>query len=281
MFKQALLIIRPINILILCLTQFSLWFKLGFESTKLFQFLILCSSAALIAAAGYLVNDIYDYEIDLHNKPAKVFVNQHFSKNNSWAFYFILNFTALVLSLFLKIELLIINILSIVLLFFYSSNVKKITPWGNLIIALLSAATVFEIALLVNSKDFKINSLLLFYILFSFLTTLIREIVKDLEDIHGDIAFKRKTLAIYLGIYRTKILLSVINFSMLIALFLSYFYFQSKINFFSETYMIILVTFPLYIFLLLLSAREKNNFEKLSFVLKLYMLLGICWLWTF
>ena len=279
------MIVRPINILILCLTQFSLWFKLGansaFESADLFRFSILCLCAALIAAAGYIINDINDFEIDLHNKPGKVYVGTLIPKKYAWILYFTLNSIAVGLSLFLQFELLIINILSIFLLYFYSFYFKKYTTWGNFIIALLSAAVVFEIFRFVNSNELQIKYLFLFYIIFSFLTTLLREIVKDLEDINGDVVFKRKTLAIILGIPKTKMLLYFINFVILGALFCTYIYIESGVPLFSKMYFQIILFFPLILFLLIAKAGEKSKFSRLSFLMKLYMLLGICWLWTF
>lgn len=195
--------------------------------------------------------------------------------------YFTLNSIAAGLSLFLQYELLVINILSIILLYFYSFYFKKYTTWGNFIIALLSAAVVFGIFRFVNSNNLQIKYLFLFYIIFSFLTTLLREIVKDLEDINGDVVFKRKTLAIILGIPKTKILLYFINFVILGALFWTYIYIQSFVPQLSKIYFQIILFFPVILFLLIAKAGEKSKFSRLSFLIKLYMLLGISWLWTF
>ena len=102
----------------------------------------------IITAAGYLINDIYDEEIDKINKPDKLYIGKSISQKNALNIYIILNITALLLAVYLfNISIILIYLSAILLLYLYSAYLKKTAFWGNFTVALLSAAVVAELIL--------------------------------------------------------------------------------------------------------------------------------------
>lgn len=254
----------------------------------LFFFLYLLS-VLFIAAAGYIINDIYDVETDKINKPKKVYINTFFSINQAYIFYLILNTIGVLLG-FLLVNYLQKPIFSgffiigSFMLYYYSSTLKKIPFMGNLVVAFFISLTLVFLAyfdlILVKTMNYASTNILLFDIIidfsiFSFMLHLIREIIKDIEDIKGDIKLQMNTLPIYIGIDKTKIILLLLLF-ILTALVL-YFISSYLINY-SLVYIYISTTLiiPLfYIFYLVLKAKKPSDFSKISTLLKYCMLFGI------
>ena len=215
MLLQLIKAIRPINLLVITLTFYVLH-TLGINSLEIspgtyqisLKFLII--STLLIAAAGYLINDYYDKEIDFINKGNK---QNPLSKQVLLTVYIILNITALILSFTFAFSNYIFWIfpISIILLWLYSYRLKGLPFIGNLIVALLSAAVPFiylsiqEISIggLTNSHTNSADLIIIFSILALF-STLARELVKDIEDIAGDKAQGLKTTPILWGIKTAK-----------------------------------------------------------------------------
>ena len=190
------------------------------EATSLsdFNFILLALSIILITAAGYIVNDIYDIKADEINKQHKVFIGVLISKKTAWISYYLFNFIGLVLGGYLSLLFnnpfgFYIFIISPILLFFYSTHMKRLLFVGNIIVSLLIALSiliipVFELnSTTIHPKDSFLNSLnlakpfwiVVSYSFFAFLATLIREIIKDIEDVDGDLKLNAKTLPIVIG----------------------------------------------------------------------------------
>jgi 4-hydroxybenzoate polyprenyltransferase len=287
-------IFRPVNLLLLAFTQFSLWYKLSLpyitEKTILqiiSEFCILCCGTMIITAAGYLINDIYDEEIDKINKPDKLYIGKSISKKNALNIYIILNITALLLAVYLfNISIILIYLSAILLLYLYSAYLKKTAFWGNFTVALLSAAVVAE--LILYYQLYLTEKQLVFYISycgFAFLTTLFREIVKDLEDKAGDEAHGAGTLAVILPMFYIRSILFIINFLLLISLIIAARYLFIGLNLsdsFAMSYWLFLLLIPtFFMFGIILRYSTKSQFAKQSAFLKIYMFLGLIWVWTF
>ena len=212
MLLQLIKAIRPINLLVITLTFYVLH-TLGINSLELIpgshqiSLKFLTISTLLIAAAGYLINDYYDKEIDFINKGNK---QNPLSKQALLTGYIILNITALILSFTFAFSNYIFWIFpsSIILLWLYSFKLKALPFIGNLIVAILSAAVPFiylsiqEISRgsLTNTHTYSVDLIIIFSFL-AFFSTLARELVKDIE---GDKAQGLKTIPILWGIKTAK-----------------------------------------------------------------------------
>jgi 4-hydroxybenzoate polyprenyltransferase len=162
-----------------------------------------------------------------------------------------------------------INFASGFLLWLYSNNLKRQPLIGNLVVAILTGLSIFLLSFLYEQY----LPLVMTYSLFAFFMTLIREVVKDLEDMKGDTTFGCKTLPIVWGIRKTKYFLyGVISFFSIVVLWLDYQ--ELKI---SWVYFIPLLFVPMSVLVFrLVKADTKKEFYQISQLCKVIMLLGIC-----
>lgn len=259
------------------------------------DFILLVLSVLLITSGGYIINDIYDIKADIINKPNKLFIDETISKNKAWKSYFILTFIGLFFGGYLSISYSLtyfstIFLITILGLFLYSKYLKKHLIIGNFIISLFVALVIYIVYLF----DFKFlefwkltakestNSVLflqlwvvvILYASFAFLTTLIREIIKDIEDVDGDLKLKATTLPIVIGRKRASHVAFFLSCTLLLFLL---FILQTLLK---ETifliYGIFFILFPLLYFMYVLwFAEKKKDFSKLSSLMKMIMFLGI------
>lgn len=255
------------------------------------QYGLLVLSTVLIAAAGYVINNIFDVETDKINKPNDVIIGRGISETNGYNIYIALNITGVAIGFYLSNVIqrpgfATIFILIASLLYFYSTTLKQIMILGNLVVAFLLAMSVviigvFDIfpAIIAENKAqmASLFSILTDYALFAFMINFIREIVKDIEDVDGDYNQGMNTLPIAIGISRTaKIVfaISIIPFVLLLLYIKNYFVENGL--FIATLYSFILVLAPLLYFIIkIFTAKTKNDFHHLSTVLKLILLFGI------
>lgn len=206
--KSWISLVRPVNLLIIALTMsVILWrYEDEVDSEYLLHCLLLVIPAVLTAAAGYIVNDIYDVEADKINKPAKSWVGVTIGKRQAWIAYALINAISLVLSYLSSEMYAIINACVITLLFFYSLALKGTPLLGNILVAMCSAAVV-ACPVLVATFDTS-SAFLNFggYIIFAFFISLIRELVKDIQDVEGDQATSYRTYPVIAGVKGAKII---------------------------------------------------------------------------
>jgi 4-hydroxybenzoate polyprenyltransferase len=265
------LLSRPLNVLI-TLVAFALSvhiaigdLRLGLEDR---QFWYACICLIAITATGYWVNDAFDFKIDRENRPLKVIVNAHLSVKKVLTAYFTVTVMVLGFSaLFQPPVLLAVNAGAVALLFLYAWFLKRTTVVGNIVIALLTALVVYYAALLYLPR-----TALMWTIMFAFEVTFIREVVKDMEDMKGDLMFKLQTLPIKIGIRGTK---SVIYVSYVIFLFSCYLPILEAIlrhqplNLPYLITSILLVQIPaIYLILKLRDAEQSKGFRVQSQMLK-------------
>lgn len=255
------------------------------------QYGLLVLSTVLIAAAGYVINNIFDVETDRINKPNDVIIGRGISETNGYNIYIALNITGVAIGFYLSnviqrpgFATIFIFIAS--LLYFYSTTLKQIMILGNLVVAFLLAMSViiigvFDIfpAMVAENKAqmASLFSILTDYALFAFMINFIREIVKDIEDVNGDYNQGMNTLPIAIGISRTAkivFVISVIPFVLLLLYIKNYFVENGL--FIATLYSFILVLAPLLYFIIkIFTAKTKKDFHHLSTVLKLILLFGI------
>jgi 4-hydroxybenzoate polyprenyltransferase len=251
------------------------------------EFLILTLSVLLITAGGYIINDIYDIKTDLINKPNKVFVNKTISKKNAWIYYFLFTFLGLLLGLYLSINtqnshFFLLFLTTSTILFLYSLFFKKMFFIGNLIVSILISLSIFIILLfdipyfaeLRQVDKYSFSNVLNCFLFFAFLTTFIREMIKDIEDIDGDKKVNAKTLPIIIGRKRASKIVFFFT-SIFLVFFLNILQFlKTEILFLS--YGIVFILLPLLYFMFLLwKAETKKDFSKLSSTMKIIMFFGI------
>lgn len=296
-------LIRYKNLLIIILTQYLMrWsvikpilevygFKLQFSELNFF-FLVMAT--VFITAAGYVINDYFDTKTDLVNKPEKVILGRQL--NRRWAIILHIVFNTIGIGLGAYISFYIgVPVLTLVfvlitgILWFYSTTYKRQFLVGNLTVALLTALVplmviLFEIPLLNEEyglllKEMHINftHIILWvgmFAVFAFLLTLIREIIKDMEDFEGDQAYGRNTLPIVLGIINTKIV--VIGLSIFTLLSLIYLYVRFLNDSITLVYFGVFLVMPLIILgYKLIKSNKKKDYRWASNLSKLIMLAGI------
>lgn len=291
-------LIRWKNLIMIALMQYLIKYALllpFFEShgvitsLKPLGFIILVLATICIAAGGYIINDIYDVETDKVNKPDKVIINKHISEKNALTLFIILNVIGVGLGFYLsngigKSGFSVIFIIASALLYIYSSYLKQLFLVGNIVVSLVVSLSILLIGVfelipamtdanrVVQITFFKI---ILDYAIFAFMINLIRELVKDIEDIDGDYKAGMRTLPIVLGRERAnKIVfaLSLIPLLSVIYYVITYLFKQQLV----VGYFLVLVIAPLiYISIKLFSAEQKAQYKHISLILKLVMLTGM------
>ncbi len=251
--------------------------------------LLLIIASVLIAAAGYIINDYFDLNIDLINKPSKVIVGKTISRRWAIVFHLVLSVIGIGIGIYLdlttKILLLsVANLVCVLLLFAYSISLKKKLLIGNILISLLTAWTVLVIAwcetrnLLspLGVSRIKITRYTLLYAGFAFIISLIREVIKDIEDMEGDRRYGCTTMPIVWGVNASKIFIAVWLVVLLALLISLQFYVLQFHWWLSALYSVVFIIAPLVnIFRRLFTAQTSGDYHQLSSRLKLVMLTGI------
>lgn len=277
-------LIRVNNLIIMFLTQILSYYFLSpnISIEHLFEprFISLCIATVFVGAGGYIINDYIDVNLDLINKPQKVVVGQIISRRWTMFWHFVLNGIALVLGLYIGMKVTIAIAIAALLLWIYSVSLKRQFLLGNILVSMLSAFVI--VINFVYDTSLTIG-LIVSYSIFAFSLTLLREIIKDTEDIRGDGKFDCKTIPIVLGIRKTKsILFSLTLIFMLVLLVYTTLYASSFSFIHSITrsgflfYMLVFVMLPLGIMAYKIRiADTTSDFSRLSSLAKLIMITGM------
>ncbi|MFM7485959.1 MAG: geranylgeranylglycerol-phosphate geranylgeranyltransferase [Cytophagales bacterium] len=259
------------NLAIIAFAQFFaavFLFRQGLHAFAHMWLYILSLATIFIAAAGYIINDYYDIKIDLINKPERVVIGKTITRRYAILFHTVISVTGVVLGFLINWRIGVINFVSAFLLWLYSNNLKRQPLIGNVLVSLLTGLSVFVLVFLYE----QFHVLVFVYALFAFFMTLIREVVKDMEDVKGDNTFGCKTLPIVWGIRRTKVLLYVLIAILSCVVVLLDFY-QLNIPL---IYFVPMLFLPMaFLMVRLVVADTKLQFYQLSQLCKLIMLLGI------
>ena len=304
-------IIRWKNLVIISLSQiFIKFFFIDFfiQKDQLLNenFVILLIVTILIAASGYIVNDIYDYNLDQINKPEKVVLGKFLKSRDAIKIYMLFNCLAIVLSFFLCIKIekeiyILVFLLIIYCLWLYSKKLKKYKIIGNILIAFFISLSILNVPLfsyknILSDDRFFVFLIISIFSVLAFLINVKREIIKDIEDIEGDKIHKVKSLPIIFGTKKSKLVTIIIGIILMFAIS-SLITFQILIlrsdllldvggnqfsnpqiwgaNYISIIYMFIILIMFFYVELLILNATTKTNFTKASKLLKYLMLLSL------
>ncbi len=281
-------LIRFKNLLIITLSQYLVRYALIIPMTESrsltdLQFFFLVLSTVCIAAAGYIINDYFDTQVDRLNQ-RKVIIDNTIKRREAILWHFILSGIGVSLGFYLGWKVGIpnlgfINLFSSTALWFYSTNMKKAYLSGNLIISLLAALTLFIVPMYDIIPNPEVNGelafyLICFYSIFAFVTTFIREIIKDFEDQFGDSKMGYNTFAIVSGktakiTIQTISILLILSIGYIISLQLRY------DELYAPLYVLLTIELPLiYFFIKLKKANDKKTYHQLSQLIKLIMLTG-------
>ena len=303
-------LIRWPNLVFIVVTQYLFYYLItipvfnknnSFPSLTPPLFWLMVFSSVVIAAAGYIINDYFDLNIDRVNKPDKLVVEKIIKRRWAILWHLILSFTGFIISTWVCFKILDwhtitvagINLLCIIALWLYSTTYKRKLLIGNILISLLTAWTILML-FLINVRSwfmvsiryqtmhrYEIASAKLFkyaivYAAFAFIISLVREVIKDMEDMEGDEKYGCKTMPIVWGIPATKVFTAVWLIVLIGALIVLQFYTLHLGWWWSVAYSVITIIVPLlWILQKLYKAQVAKDYHQLSTVVKLVMLAGI------
>jgi 4-hydroxybenzoate polyprenyltransferase len=300
---QFFRLIRWPNLAFIALTQFFFFFAIAvpvlspvmfFTRESILLFYILCVSSILIAAAGYIINDYFDINIDIINKPDRLVIDNGVSRRWAMFFHFIFSLAGILMGFYIGLEngnwfIGMAHTSVAILLWIYSTSFKKKAVVGNLLIALLTAWSlivvyfyiVFNTELAYISTSHiellqKLFRIALLYAAFAFVITYIREIVKDMEDIEGDRKYGCRTMPIVWGIQVSKIVATIAMIVLMALMMLALLYILQYKMWLPALYHILFILIPSsYTFYLLQKSNTGTDFTKVSRWIKIVMLFGI------
>ncbi|MBC7571230.1 MAG: geranylgeranylglycerol-phosphate geranylgeranyltransferase [Spirosoma sp.] len=267
-------LIRVQNLLIVVMTQFLARIALVGPRHEWLRILtdptiwLLSFSTVCIAAAGYIINDYFDVKIDLINKPERVVIGRYLKRRVAIGTHQILSVLGCLIGLYLSKWVFLLDVVSVSLLWFYSARLKREPFIGNVVIALLTAFSLLVLAVYYRKNA----DIILIYALFSFGISLVREVIKDMQDIRGDARFGCRTLPIVWGLRRTKYLLYVLIASFIMTLFLI----ANDLDNQKLSLIFLLLLAPItWLIYRLVYADKRSDFGYLSSLCKIIMLIGI------
>ena len=229
-------------------------------------FLILAS--ALSIAGGYIINNFYDQEKDLINRPRRSKLDQMLRQQTKLSGYFILNFGAVLLASAVSFQAALFFSGFIFLMWYYSHRLKKIIFVGNLTSAILSVMPLFILVVYYNS----FSSIIIVHASFLLLLLASRELLKDLENLTGDLVQGYKTIPVVYGVYSAKVIgVGLIALTYLPSLILIFNYDINAMRYYFFATMIVLP----YGAYLLWRANERRDYLVLHALLRLGITIGV------
>jgi 4-hydroxybenzoate polyprenyltransferase len=295
-------LIRFPNLFFIALTQFIFYYAIILPSFRAEQivpglserdlFLVVAASM-LIAAAGYIINDYFDLNIDRVNKPGKLVIGNIIRRR--WAILWHLGFSlaGVILSVIVSVRIhnpfpALFNVVTVILLWFYSTNFKKQLLIGNVVISLLTGWVVLVLYVSVTPLSLELPSTPQFKALarvfkfamlyggFAFIISLVREVVKDIEDMEGDARYGCKTMPIVWGIPVAKMFVTVWLIVLICSLVIIQLYALQLNWWWSVLYSVVFIIAPTFMVLKKMSpAKTPAEFHEISTMIKLVMLTGI------
>ena len=267
-------VVRGYNILIVVIAQYltSIYILAHDKTLREVVFdvnlLMLVLASAATIAGGYIINNFYDSEKDLINRPQKSMLDKLVSQNTKLSFYFVLNFLAVIMVSAVSFKAVVFFSLYIFAIWFYSHKLKKMPIIGNITSAVLTITPFF--AIFMYYRNFE--HVIFVHAAFLFLIVSMRELVKDLENIKGDLALNYKTIPIVYGVKASKIMLTIFSALTLVpAYLLINKYSIGKMDYFFYLSLVLLIAF----LLLLFKSNTKSQYLILHNILKFIIVSGV------
>lgn len=287
-------LIRWQNLLMIIIAQVLIKYAL-FESFAVLTaldtmgFILLVIATISIAAAGNIINDIYDIETDTINKPNKVVIGKQVSEQLAYNLFFTLNIIGIIVGFYLshrvgESSFFSIFVIISLALYVYASYLKGTVIFGNLLISILVAMSIIIVGIfdllptmIPETRDAQVTffKIVIDYAIFAFIINLIREIIKDIQDIDGDYKAGMNTLPIVLGRERANKIafaVSMLPIAAVIYFVVTYLYKQQI----AIGYFLICIIAPLiYATIKIFGAKHNAHYKHISNTYKLVLLLGI------
>ncbi len=228
--------------------------------------LVLASAAAI--AGGYIINNFYDREKDLINRPRKTMLDRLISQRTKLSTYFILNFLSVVLASYVSFKAVVFFSLYIFGIWFYSHKLKKYPVVGNIVASTLAVIPFFAVFIYYRNFDVVI----FVHATFLFLLIAMRELVKDLENLKGDLAQDYRTIPVVYGEGLSK---RMLTFMSLLTLVPAYFLItQFEIGYMYLYFYGSMLALAFFVFVLWKS-KEKLHYMILHGILKFVIVIGV------
>lgn len=229
-------------------------------------FLIL--SSATVIASGYIINNFYDSEKDLINRPKKTMLDRLISQRTKLSVYFILNFAAIIFASYVSFRAVIFFSVYIFMIWFYSHRIKKILFLGNIVASILAIIPFFVV--FIYYKNFE--TVIFIHATFLFIMIAMRELVKDLENLKGDLIQNYKTIPVVYGEKWSKFFLSVLTVLAVIPILLLTTKFDTGLmDYYFYSSLVLLVFFLLFLYF----SNAKWQYLLLHNILKLIIVAGV------
>ena len=279
-------VVRGYNIPIIVLAQYlSAIFILAPEKRALdilldFNLFLIVFASAITIASGYIINNFYDSQKDLINRPNKSMLDRLVSQKTKLSVYFVLNFTGALMALLVSWRAFLFFSGYIFLLWFYSHKIKKYAIIGNLMAALLAVLPFFAILFYfynqISFEEIENHrshfTIISSHAMFLFLLLLIREMIKDLENLKGDLANDYQTIPILYNETVSKQIITVLTFLTVLPVYV-------LINIYDVGYMdiyfyscfIVMLFFLMYLW----RSNSKEQYLLLHNVLKFLIVCGV------
>ncbi|MCB0456269.1 MAG: geranylgeranylglycerol-phosphate geranylgeranyltransferase [Flavobacteriaceae bacterium] len=267
-------VVRGYNILIIVLAQYltAIYImaphlpirKVLFDVNLLM--LVLASAAAI--AGGYIINNFYDREKDLINRPLKTKLDRLVSQRTKLTTYFVLNFLSVIFASYVSFRAVVFFSLYIFVLWFYSHKLKKYPFIGNITAAILAVIPFF--AIFIYYKNFA--HVIFVHATFLFLLISMRELVKDLENIKGDLTQNYRTIPVVYGEKVSKWMLTILAALTLVPIYFLLTYFEiGYMRYYFLATTIALVVFVIFLWV----SAAKLHYILLHTILRLGIVIGV------
>ena len=267
-------VVRGYNILVIVIAQYltSIYILAYDKPIKEVVFdinlLMLVLTSSVTIASGYIINNFYDSEKDLINRPQKSMLDRLIGQNTKLVFYFVLNFIAVIFASYVSFRAVIFFSIYIFAIWFYSHKLKKLPIIGNITSAILTITPFF--AVFIYYKNFE--TVIFAHAMFLFLILSMRELTKDLENIKGDLALNYNTIPIVYGEKTSKIMLTILSLLTIIPAYFLIFKFNiGNMNYFFYMSMILLLLFMV----LIQKSQTKMQYLILHNILKFIIVAGV------
>jgi 4-hydroxybenzoate polyprenyltransferase len=273
-FISLFSVIRLYNIFIIIIAQyFTSIFIISIDTSISsilfdFQLFLLILSSSIAIASGYIINNFYDYEKDLINKPIKSKIDKVIRKRTKLSLYITLNFLCIYTSSLVSWRSVLFFTIYIFVIWLYSHKLKRILFIGNIVSSLLSVIPFFII--LIYYKNFEL--IIFLYAIFLFLIVYMREIIKDLENIKGDFTLDYRTIPVVYGEKSSKYLLSIVSLFTLAIIYILLSGFDTGMMFYYYYFSIAVL---LFFIIVLWKYDSKKYYNFLHNLLKFLIVLGV------
>jgi len=266
-------VVRGYNILIIVIAQYLSSIYILAKDASLKEVILdpklftLVFATSLVIAAGYIINNFYDSEKDLINRPKKSMLDRLVSQNTKLSGYFVLNFLTVILASYVSFKAVLFFSSYIFMIWFYSHKLKRYPFIGNLIASSLAIAPFFIVFVYYRNFD----TVIFFHGLFLALIISIREITKDLENIKGDLTLNYKTIPVAYGVQLTKFILSaLVVLTLITSIVLANFFEVGKMNYYFYFATVLLMFYVIKLWM----AHKKAHYVLLHNVLKFVIVIG-------